>query len=158
LLLFSCSFSSSNSNEQRSVSSISGIEITAPARQLDLNHASIFDLMTVRGLNQELAANIVCFRDKKGPFRSVDEIKKVRGVSRKRAALVKHFLSVDVNHLPVLPRETSFSTLGGLSVQNTPRTVKRSSPKIKRFASKHLANSLNFLKRVTRLVPILLIP
>ena len=48
------------------------------SRGVNINTASVFELMTVHGLNQELAANIVEYRDKKGPFQTVEELVKVR--------------------------------------------------------------------------------
>ncbi|XP_046385861.1 endonuclease/exonuclease/phosphatase family domain-containing protein 1-like isoform X2 [Ischnura elegans] len=47
---------------------------------VDINTASVFELMGVRGLNQELAANIVAHRDRRGPFRSVDDLARVKGL------------------------------------------------------------------------------
>ena len=35
---------------------------SSPLRLINVNTASIFDLMTVRGMNQELAANIAHYR------------------------------------------------------------------------------------------------
>ena len=38
----------------------------------------------VRGLNQELAANVVAHRERRGPFRSVDDLAKVKGLGQWR--------------------------------------------------------------------------
>ncbi|KAF4525974.1 hypothetical protein B566_EDAN000765 [Ephemera danica] len=46
---------------------------------VDINTASVFELMTVRGLTQETAAAIVEYRTRRGPFRSVDALTKVKG-------------------------------------------------------------------------------
>ncbi|KAL1123887.1 hypothetical protein AAG570_001657 [Ranatra chinensis] len=44
---------------------------------LDVNTATVFQLMTVRGINQELAAAIVEYRDRRGDFFSLDDLLKV---------------------------------------------------------------------------------
>ncbi|KAG8231904.1 hypothetical protein J437_LFUL011373 [Ladona fulva] len=51
---------------------------------VDINSASVFELMGVRGLNQELAANVVAYRERRGPFRSVDDLAKVKGLGQWR--------------------------------------------------------------------------
>lgn len=49
-------------------------------RLIDINSANVFELMTVNGLNQELAANIVEYRERKGSFKAVEELSKVCGL------------------------------------------------------------------------------
>ncbi|KAK3867572.1 hypothetical protein Pcinc_026976 [Petrolisthes cinctipes] len=66
-----------------------------PPRTLNVNHASIFELMAVRGMTQEMAANIVEYRERKGPFRTMEELVKVRGVSSRVLSLLKVYLSVN---------------------------------------------------------------
>lgn len=47
------------------------------SKALNLNTASVFDLMAISTLNQELAANIVEYRQRRGHFRSIDDLVKV---------------------------------------------------------------------------------
>jgi competence ComEA-like helix-hairpin-helix protein len=47
---------------------------------INVNTASVFELMTVQGLNQELAANVVHYREKKGSFHAVEDLVKVSEV------------------------------------------------------------------------------
>jgi len=51
------------------------------SRVVNVNTANVFELMTVRGLNQELAANVIHYRDKKGPFQKIEDLIKVSGIS-----------------------------------------------------------------------------
>jgi competence ComEA-like helix-hairpin-helix protein len=51
------------------------------SRVVNVNTASVFELMTVRGLNQELAANVVHYREKKGPFHKIEDLIKVSGIT-----------------------------------------------------------------------------
>ncbi|XP_063232642.1 endonuclease/exonuclease/phosphatase family domain-containing protein 1-like isoform X2 [Bacillus rossius redtenbacheri] len=67
---------------------------------VNVNTASVFELMTVRGLNQELAANIVDHRDRRGPFCAVEDLLKVRGVNQWRLAAVRSQLVVDTDQPP----------------------------------------------------------
>jgi DNA uptake protein and related DNA-binding proteins len=51
------------------------------SRVVNVNTASVFELMTVCGLNQELAANVFHYREKKGPFQKIEDLIKVSGIS-----------------------------------------------------------------------------
>ena len=51
------------------------------SRVVNVNTANVFELMTVRGLNQELAANVIHYREKKGPFHEIEDLIKVSGIS-----------------------------------------------------------------------------
>ncbi|PSN31026.1 Endonuclease/exonuclease/phosphatase family domain-containing protein 1 [Blattella germanica] len=53
-------------------------------RPVNINTATVFELMSVHGLNQELAANIVEYRDKKGAFHAVEDLIKVKGINQWR--------------------------------------------------------------------------
>jgi competence ComEA-like helix-hairpin-helix protein len=44
---------------------------------VNVNTASVFELMMVQGLNQELAANVVHYRERKGPFHTIEDLVKV---------------------------------------------------------------------------------
>ena len=56
----------------------------APASaQVDVNAASVDDLVAVPGIGKSLAQRIVDFRQKNGPFKSVDELLKVQGIGEK---------------------------------------------------------------------------
>lgn len=50
------------------------------AQQLDLNTATIQELMSVEGITEEIAKNIIAYREAR-PFKIVDDLKKVEGVS-----------------------------------------------------------------------------
>ena len=45
---------------------------------VDVNSANVFALMAVRGIDQELAANIVDYRERKGPFHALEDLLKVK--------------------------------------------------------------------------------
>ncbi|XP_064112902.1 uncharacterized protein LOC135219780 isoform X2 [Macrobrachium nipponense] len=64
-------------------------------RVMNVNTASIFELMNVRGMNQELAANIVDHRERKGPFRNIEDMIKVRGINSRVLSVLRVYLTVN---------------------------------------------------------------
>lgn len=51
---------------------------------LDINKARIEELMELPGIGEKLAQRVVEYRKSHGGFRSVDELRKVRGIGEKR--------------------------------------------------------------------------
>lgn len=67
----------------------------SPVRVINVNAASIFELMNVHGMNQEMAANIVEHRERKGPFKSIDDLVKVRGINSRVLSILKVYLTLN---------------------------------------------------------------
>jgi competence protein ComEA len=63
-------------------------------RQVDLNTADSTALETVPGIGKSLSERIVAFRDKNGPFQSVDDLLKVQGVGEKSIQKLRPYLTV----------------------------------------------------------------
>jgi len=59
---------------------------------VDINAATAEQLQAVPGLGPALAQRIVEFRDKNGPFGSVDELLKVRGIGEKTLERFREYL------------------------------------------------------------------
>ncbi|RVE50323.1 hypothetical protein evm_004989 [Chilo suppressalis] len=76
--------------------SLDSIRINSESRLCSVNSSSVFQLQCVPGLNQEIAANIVDYRNKKGPFKSLDDLIKVRGMDIIRLSTVKQHLSLEL--------------------------------------------------------------
>lgn len=74
---------------------LSGPERVLLGLPLDPNRASAEDLAAVPGLSPRLAAEIVADRERRGPFRRVDDIDRVRGIGPARLARARAFLSVE---------------------------------------------------------------
>lgn len=53
-------------------------------RQVDLNQATVADLEALPGIGPKLAQRVVAHRDERGPFHSVDDLRQVRGIGRKK--------------------------------------------------------------------------
>jgi hypothetical protein len=56
--------------------------------------------MAVHGLNQELAANVVDYRQKKGPFRKVEDLIKVSEITL--SYLILHTLHISDKNLIIM--------------------------------------------------------
>ncbi|KAK2155476.1 hypothetical protein LSH36_239g03017 [Paralvinella palmiformis] len=63
-----------------------------PYNMVNVNTCNVFQLMKVPGLTQLLAENIVAYRDKKGLFRNIDELLKVRGIKKALLSAVRPYL------------------------------------------------------------------
>jgi competence protein ComEA len=51
---------------------------------LDLNRVSVEDLCLIPGIGESLAREIVTYRERRKGFRSVDELKNVKGIGDKK--------------------------------------------------------------------------
>lgn len=65
----------------------------AATAKVNINSATAKELMTLSGIGEKVAERIVQFRDVNGPFKSVDDLKRVDGVGgavleRNRSRLV----------------------------------------------------------------------
>jgi competence protein ComEA len=56
---------------------------STPSRQVDINKATAVELTAIPGVGNALAARIVEFRDKQGPFRRVEDLLKIKGIGEK---------------------------------------------------------------------------
>ncbi|XP_041989128.1 endonuclease/exonuclease/phosphatase family domain-containing protein 1-like [Aricia agestis] len=75
--------------------SLDSFRLPTENKLCSVNSSSVFQLQCVPGLNQEIAANIVDYRNKKGPFKSLDDLIKVRGIDIVRLSTVKPHLSLE---------------------------------------------------------------
>lgn len=66
---------------------------------VDINRAGAEELETLPGIGKALAMRILEFREKNGPFRRVDELLIIRGISEKKLDKIRHRLKVG----PVVP-------------------------------------------------------
>ena len=73
---------------------LSGAVSLALGRKMDLNRAAVRDLRLLPRVGLKTARSIVLDRKKRGPFTSVDQLKRVKGIGPKKLAAVKTWLTV----------------------------------------------------------------
>ena len=61
---------------------------------LDLNRVSVEDLCLIPGVGESLALEIVKHRERRGAFRSVDELKDVKGIGAKKYGTFRTFFTI----------------------------------------------------------------
>ena len=61
---------------------------------IDVNSASVEELMSIPGIGQVMAQRIVEFREKNGPYKSVDDLLKVQGIGEKSLAKLRDRFTV----------------------------------------------------------------
>jgi competence ComEA-like helix-hairpin-helix protein len=66
----------------------------AQVQLVDINTASAQELQKVPGMTSSMAKNIVKYRDQNGPFSSVDDLTKVKGVDEKKLNKMRSHLTV----------------------------------------------------------------
>ena len=65
-----------------------------PPAPVNINTASLTQLKTLPGLGDTMAAAIVHYREKNGPFRRVQDLLIIRGVSKKRLESWRPYLKI----------------------------------------------------------------
>jgi comEA protein len=65
--------------------------------KVDLNKATQIQLEALPGIGPSLAQKIISERDKRGEFRSIDDLMKIRGIGRKFVARLRPFVTVTSN-------------------------------------------------------------
>jgi competence protein ComEA len=72
-------------------------------RPVDLNKATIEELIAIPGIGERLAQSIVELRRKKGSFASVDELLEIRGIGEKSIKLLAAHLIVGPSQTAAAP-------------------------------------------------------
>jgi comEA protein len=86
---------SQNKNHTGTESYLQGTEVkdtAAPQFHLNINTASAEELKQLPRIGPSIAKRIISYREKNGPFHSVDELKKVKGVGPKTLVRIKPYL------------------------------------------------------------------
>ena len=65
-----------------------------PAAVVNLNTATVNELETLPGIGAKVAARIIEYRQKKGPFKKVEELMNVQGIGEKSFLKIRAQLTV----------------------------------------------------------------
>ncbi len=66
-----------------------------PDLRLDLNRATVAELVVLPGLGQKLAERVVADRAERGPYRTVEELDRVQGISAATVERLAPYLVVE---------------------------------------------------------------
>ena len=66
-----------------------------PLKRVNINTASESELMTLPGVGPVYVKRIIAYREKNGPFKSVEEIKRIKGIGEKTFLKMKRYLTIE---------------------------------------------------------------
>jgi competence ComEA-like helix-hairpin-helix protein len=76
------------------VDAVGRAEKQPPAKPLDLNTATVEQLEQLPGIGPVTAKAIVRFRTKTGPFRRVEDLLAIRGITKRKLEKLRPYVSV----------------------------------------------------------------
>lgn len=65
-----------------------------PSKPLNLNAATAVQLEELPGVGPKMAQSIIDFRNASGPFRRVDDLLAIRGISQRKLAAIRPYVTV----------------------------------------------------------------
>jgi competence ComEA-like helix-hairpin-helix protein len=73
----------------------SGFQPKTPGRIIDPNLSSQADLETLPGIGPVLAQRIIAYRRAHGPYKKIDDLRKVSGIGPKKLEKIKPYLAIN---------------------------------------------------------------
>ena len=70
------------------------VQESAGSGKVNINTADAAQLMTLKGIGEARAADIIAYRDSKGPFQSIEDIMKVPGIKDAAFEKIKDDITV----------------------------------------------------------------
>ena len=77
----------------------------APQRPVNLNTATVTELMQLPRIGQRTAERIIAFRKQHGGFQRPEELMNVKGIGEKSYAKLKPFLALSPTPRPTAPKK-----------------------------------------------------
>lgn len=68
---------------------------TAAEKSINLNTAGLVELMSIPGLGEKTAGKILKFRSENGNFRSLEQLKEIKGIGNKKFNKIKIYIFID---------------------------------------------------------------
>ena len=71
------------------------IQVDNHITKININKANLEDLLGTPGVTPKLAKNIAAYRDTRGPFRDIEELKEIKGIGDYRYGKLKELFYVE---------------------------------------------------------------
>lgn len=81
-------------------------------------------------MNQELAANVIDYRHRKGAFKSLDQLVKVKGISHGRLGAIRSLLSIEDDGMEFINKINSLHVIHKLIIYTLDGAINLSGPKV----------------------------
>ena len=65
------------------------------AGKVNINNATVPELVKIKGIGEKYAERIVAYRDKNGPFKKIEDITNVKGIGPKNFEVIKNLITVE---------------------------------------------------------------
>ena len=75
----------------------SGLVQAADAPKIDINKATLQELVQLKGIGKTYAERIIEYREKNGKFEKVEDIMKVKGIGQKKFEAIKDLIIVKLD-------------------------------------------------------------
>ncbi len=79
------------------------------ATQIDINKATFDQLEVLPGIGPKLAQRIIKYRETHGSFKSLEELKQIKGIGEKKFEKIKPYIYINFTNSQTKVNSTSFS-------------------------------------------------
>lgn len=63
---------------------------------VSVNSANVFSLIKIKGIDMTMAKNIVGYREKHGPFKSIEDLLKIKGIGPNNLDVIRSMLTLEI--------------------------------------------------------------
>ena len=81
------------------VLSLAGLSQAGDSSKINLNEASIQELVKIKGIGQKYAERIVEYRESNGKFKKAEDIMKIKGIGQKKYDSIKDTIIVEAEEV-----------------------------------------------------------
>ena len=78
-----------------SIMLVATMTMAEEGNKINLNTATVEDLMQIKGVGKSYAERIIEYREKNGPFKEIEDIMKVKGIGPKTFEKIQAMLQVE---------------------------------------------------------------